>query len=86
MQKLGYGLITAEDKGARATCHTCETRRILIDQLKQVYIDGELETTDTTNWFPRLCEGLHRPLTGRGSGPDPIRFSTCVTGAWRAEL
>ena len=27
---------------------------ILIDQLKQVYIDGELETIDTTNWFPKV--------------------------------
>jgi peptide/nickel transport system substrate-binding protein len=27
---------------------------ILIDQLKEVYIDGELETIDTTNWFPKI--------------------------------
>ena len=27
---------------------------ILIDQLKEVYIDGELETIDTTNWFPKV--------------------------------
>jgi len=27
---------------------------ILIDQLKQIYIDGELEPVDTTQWYPRL--------------------------------
>jgi peptide/nickel transport system substrate-binding protein len=27
---------------------------ILIDQLKQVYIDGELEPVDTTNFFPKM--------------------------------
>ena len=29
-------------------------RSILIDQLKEVYIDGELETIDTTNWLPKV--------------------------------
>jgi peptide/nickel transport system substrate-binding protein len=28
---------------------------ILIDQLKQVYIDGELEPVDTTNFFPKMA-------------------------------
>jgi peptide/nickel transport system substrate-binding protein len=27
---------------------------ILIDQLKQVYVDGELEPVDTTNFFPKM--------------------------------
>ena len=27
---------------------------ILIDQLKEIYIDGELEAVDTTQWYPRL--------------------------------
>src|SRR5205085_1731865 len=45
---------------------------ILIDQLKQVYIDGELETTDTTNWFPKIMRRDYIvALTGAGSGPDP---------------
>jgi len=26
----------------------------LIDQLKQVYVDGELEPVDTTNFFPKM--------------------------------
>jgi hypothetical protein len=27
---------------------------ILIDQLKEIYIDGQLETIDTTQWYPRI--------------------------------
>jgi peptide/nickel transport system substrate-binding protein len=27
---------------------------ILIDQLKEVYIDSQLETIDTTNWYPKV--------------------------------
>ena len=27
---------------------------ILIDQLKEIYIDGELETVETANWVPKL--------------------------------
>ena len=27
---------------------------ILIDQLKEIYIDGELEPVDTANWFPKV--------------------------------
>ena len=28
---------------------------ILIDQLKQIYIDGELEAVETANWFSKLA-------------------------------
>ena len=27
---------------------------ILIDQLKEIYIDGELEPIDTAQWFPKV--------------------------------
>jgi peptide/nickel transport system substrate-binding protein len=27
---------------------------ILIDQLKQIYIDGELDPIDTVNFFPKI--------------------------------
>jgi len=33
---------------------------ILIDQLKQIYIDGELEPVDTTQWYPRLMRKEYR--------------------------
>jgi peptide/nickel transport system substrate-binding protein len=45
---------------------------ILIDPLKEVYIDGQLETINTTNWFPRVMRKDYIVgLTGGGSGPDP---------------
>jgi peptide/nickel transport system substrate-binding protein len=45
---------------------------ILIDQLKEIYIDGELETIDTTNWLPRVIRKDYIVgLTGQGSGVDP---------------
>ncbi len=74
MQKLGYG----PDKrlkikvSARDLPYLRDPAVILIDQLKQVYIDGELETTDTTNWFPKIMRRDYIVgLTGAGSGPDP---------------
>jgi peptide/nickel transport system substrate-binding protein len=27
---------------------------ILIDQLKEIYIDGELEPVDTAQWYPKV--------------------------------
>jgi peptide/nickel transport system substrate-binding protein len=48
---------------------------ILIDQLKEVYFDGELESIDTTAYFPKILRkdytvGLN--LQGSGPDPDPI--------------
>jgi peptide/nickel transport system substrate-binding protein len=45
---------------------------LMIDQLKEVYIDGELEMVDTANWLPKVMRkdytiGLS-PVAG---GPDP---------------
>jgi hypothetical protein len=42
---------------------------ILIDQLKEIYIDGELEPIDTTQWYPKVMRkdytvGLNRHRTG----------------------
>src|SRR5215469_11747338 len=45
---------------------------ILIDQLKEVYIDAELETIDTTNWLPKVMRKDYIVgLTGQGAGVDP---------------
>ena len=27
---------------------------IVIDQLKEIYVDGELELVETANWFPKV--------------------------------
>jgi len=56
MQTLGYGRdnhlkikVTARD-----IPYYRDPAVILIDQLKEVYIDGELEPVDTTNFFPKM--------------------------------
>ena len=56
MEKLGYG---PDDRlavtvAARNVPPWRDPALILIDQLKQIYIDGELEAVDTTQWYPRL--------------------------------
>jgi peptide/nickel transport system substrate-binding protein len=56
MEKLGYG----PDKrlaftiAARNVPPWRDPALILIDQLKEIYIEGELEPVDTTQWYPRL--------------------------------
>ena len=59
MQTLGYGpdnhlkiKVTARD-----IPYYRDPAVILIDQLKQVYVDGELEPVDTTNFFPKIVLG-----------------------------
>jgi peptide/nickel transport system substrate-binding protein len=74
MQKLGYG---PNDRlkikvSARDLPYLRDTAVILIDQLKEVYIDGELETIDTTNWFPKVMRKDYTVgITGGQGGPDP---------------
>jgi peptide/nickel transport system substrate-binding protein len=74
MHELGYG---PENRlkikvSVRDLPYLRDPAVILIDQLKQVYIDGLLETIDTTNWFPRVMRKDYIvALTGAGSGPDP---------------
>ncbi len=87
MHKLGYG----PDKRLKVKVSTRDIPPyrdpavILIDQLKEVYIDGELETIDTTNWFPKIMRrdftvGLN--LTpGFVDDPDPTFYANYVCGA-----
>jgi peptide/nickel transport system substrate-binding protein len=87
MQKLGYG----PDRPLKIKTSTRDEPNfrdpavILIDQLKQIYVDSELETIDTTNWFPKIARkdftvGLN--LTGGCvDDPDPTLYSNYVCGA-----
>src|SRR5207302_25599 len=56
MEKLGYG----PDKrlsikvSARNIPTYRDTAVILIDQLKEIHIDGELELIDTVQWYPKV--------------------------------
>jgi peptide/nickel transport system substrate-binding protein len=82
MQTLGYGVdnhlkikVTARD-----IPYYRDPAVILIDQLKEVYIDGELEPVDTTNFFPKMLRmdyvvGLN--LQGAG---DPDQTFPLVYG------
>ena len=74
MRKLGYG--PANRVKIKVSVRDLPFLRdpavILIDQLKEVYIDGELETIDTTNWLPKLLRKDYTVgLNGQGSGVDP---------------
>jgi peptide/nickel transport system substrate-binding protein len=62
MQRLGYG----PDKRLAVTVTTRNVAAyrdpavILIDQLKDIYIDGTLNPIDTTQWYPTVMrKGLH---------------------------
>jgi len=60
---------------------------VLIDQLKQIYIDGELDVVETANWFPKVYRkdykvGLN--LTGAGvDDPDAQFYENYACGSDR---
>ncbi len=60
---------------------------ILIGQLKEIYIDAELEPIDTTQWYPRLMRkdykvGMNITETAVDD-PDPAFYENYVCGAQR---
>jgi peptide/nickel transport system substrate-binding protein len=89
MEKIGYG----PDKRLAVTVSTRniapyrDPAVILIDQLKQIYIDGNLEPVDTTNWYPKVMRkdytvGLNVTETAVDD-PDPAFYENFVCGADR---
>ena len=60
---------------------------ILIDQMKQIYIDGELDTVETANWFPKIARKdfmLGANLSGSGvDDPDAYFFEHYACGSER---
>jgi peptide/nickel transport system substrate-binding protein len=89
MERLGYG----PDKHLTVTLSTRnlapyrDPAVILIDQLREVYIDAELEPVDTTQWYPRLLRkdykvGLNVTETAVDD-PDPAFYENYVCGAQR---
>ena len=73
MQRLGYG----PDKrlAIKVAARNIPTYRdpaiILIDQLKEIGIDGELDPVETANWFPKLARKDYQiGLNNTGSGVD----------------
>src|SRR5207249_6379621 len=60
---------------------------ILIDQLKQIYIDGDLEEIDTVNWYPKVMRkdfvvGLNLGENGLDD-PDQTFYENFACGAER---
>jgi peptide/nickel transport system substrate-binding protein len=58
---------------------------LLIDQLKEIYIDGELEPVDTTAWFPKLARkdftiGLNLIINGLDD-PDQTLYENYTCNA-----
>jgi peptide/nickel transport system substrate-binding protein len=74
MQTLGYGpdrrlkvKVTVRDLP-----YLRDPAVLLIDQLKEVFIDGDLETVDTTIYLPKVMRRDYIVgLSPAGSGPDP---------------
>ena len=76
MKKLGYG----PDKRLKIKVSTRDLpvfrdpAVIMIDQLKEVYFDGELETIDNTVYYPKILrKDFTVGLNLQTSGPDPDR-------------
>jgi peptide/nickel transport system substrate-binding protein len=89
MQKLGYG----PDKRLPVTVSTRnippyrDAAVILIDQLKEIYIDGVLDPVDTTQWYPRILRkdytvGLNVTEAGVDD-PDQQFYESYVCAAER---
>jgi peptide/nickel transport system substrate-binding protein len=74
MGKLGYG----SDNGLKVKVSVRDLpffrdpAVIMIDQLKEVYIDGELEMIDAANWLPKVMRKDYTVgFSAVGGGPDP---------------
>ena len=89
MEKLGYG----PDKRLGVTVSTRniapyrDPAVILISQLKEIYIDADLDPLDTTQWYPRLTRkdytvGVNVTETAIDD-PDPAFYENYVCGAQR---
>jgi peptide/nickel transport system substrate-binding protein len=89
MQKLGYGpdkrlsvTVTTRNAGAYR-----DSSILLIDQLKEIYIDGVLNAIDTTQWYPTVMRKDYTVgLTVGENGlddPDQQFYENFVCGAER---
>jgi peptide/nickel transport system substrate-binding protein len=89
MQKAGYG----PDKRPQIKVSTRnipiyrDPAVILIDQLKTIYIDAELEVVDTAQWFPKVARkdyALGLNLTGNAvDDPDQSFYENYSCGSER---
>ncbi|TMJ44501.1 MAG: peptide ABC transporter substrate-binding protein, partial [Alphaproteobacteria bacterium] len=89
MEKLGYG----PDKRLAITVSTRNTAGyrdpavIVMDQLKEIYFDTQLETLDTTQWYPKIMRrdykvGVNVTETAVDD-PDPVFYENYVCSTQR---
>jgi peptide/nickel transport system substrate-binding protein len=89
MQKLGYGPDNrlALTLSSRNIPGYRDPAVILIDQLKEIYIDAVLEPVETANWFPKIYRKDYTiAINGTESGvddPDQQFYENFVCGAVR---
>ena len=89
MEKHGYGpnKRLAVKVATRNIAQYRDPAVILIDQLKHIYIDGELEIVETANWFPKIARKdfmLAANLTGSGvDDPDAYFYEHYACGSER---
>src|SRR6266404_6218364 len=89
VEKLGYGpdKRLAVKVSIRNIVPTRDPAVILIDQLKEIYIDGELETVDTTQWYPKVMRrdfSVGMVVSENGlDDPDQQFYENYVCGADR---
>ena len=89
MERLGYG----PDKRLALTLSSRnipayrDPAVILIDQLKEIYVDAVLEPVETANWFPKVMRKDYTiAINGTESGvddPDQQFYENFVCGALR---
>jgi len=89
MEKLGYG----PDKRLAITVSTRNVAGyrdpavIVMDQLKEIYFDTQLETLDTTQWYPKIMRrdykvGVNVTETAVDD-PDPVFYENYVCATQR---
>ncbi len=89
MEKHGYGPNNrlAVKVATRNIAQYRDPAVILIDQMKQIYIDGELEVVETANWFPKIARKdymIAGNLTGSGvDDPDAYFYEHYACGSER---
>jgi peptide/nickel transport system substrate-binding protein len=89
MQKLGYGpdKHLAVKISARNLAIYRDPAAILIDQLKNIWIDGEIELVETAQWLPKLIRSdfvMAQSLLGSGlDDPDQNFYENYICGSNR---
>ena len=87
MERLGYapGKRLAVKVRTRDVPGYRDAAVIAISQLREIYIDGELEVIDTANWFPRVIRKDYTVGVTVSEGgvdePDQKFYETYVRGA-----